>query len=136
MPVTARRSERRVSSSSTTWSISSPYGNRTHPSSVRGWRPLADRRTGQQCVGQELNLHSLIAGGLQPLRLANAQPTPSQLARVGIEPTLIHQGLSLAALPFACQQACSMGIEPMTSTVTGWRALQTAQRGLSVVLSD
>ena len=28
-----------------------------------------------QCVGQESNLHSVAAGGLQPLRLANAQPT-------------------------------------------------------------
>ena len=74
-PVKARRSERRVSTCSTTWSISSPYGNRTHPSSLRGWRPFADRRTGRQCVEQELNLHSVNAGGLQPLRLANAQPT-------------------------------------------------------------
>ena len=31
-----------------------------------------------QCVGQELNLHSVSAGGLQPLRLANAQPTRSR----------------------------------------------------------
>jgi hypothetical protein len=44
-PVKARRSERRVSASSTTWS-SSPYGNRTHPSSSRGWRPDAARPTG------------------------------------------------------------------------------------------
>lgn len=57
-PVTARRSERRVSAGSTTWS-SSPYGNRTHPSSLRGWHPDAARRTGQECVGQELNLHSV-----------------------------------------------------------------------------
>lgn len=56
-PVTARRSERRVSSRSTTWPIS-PYGNRTHPSGLRGRRPFADRRTGRSCVGQELNLHS------------------------------------------------------------------------------
>ncbi len=36
----------------------------------------ADRRTGHiQCAGQELNLHSPKAGGLQPLRLADAQPT-------------------------------------------------------------
>lgn len=28
-----------------------------------------------ECVGQELNLHSLGAGGLQPLGLASAQPT-------------------------------------------------------------
>ncbi len=54
-PVTARRSERRVSSCSTTWPINSPYGNRTHPSGLRGRRPFADRRTGRQCVGQELN---------------------------------------------------------------------------------
>jgi len=28
-----------------------------------------------ECAGQELNLHSPKAGGLQPLGLANAQPT-------------------------------------------------------------
>src|ERR1700704_2774451 len=53
------------------------------------------------------------------------------MARVGIEPTDDHQGLSLAALPVCvpCQQASPMGFEPMTSTVTGWRALQAAPRG-------
>ena len=97
-PVTARRSERRVSSSSTTWP-GSPYGNRTHPSGLRGRRPGADRRTGRQCVGQELNLHSSKAAALQAVRLANAQPAHVlQVARVGIEPTDDHQGLSLAGL--------------------------------------
>src|SRR5262249_61259693 len=71
----ARGSEPRVSSGSTTWPDSSPYGNRTHLAGLRGRCPLAARRTGRQCVGQELNLHSVNAGGLQPLRLANAQPT-------------------------------------------------------------
>ena len=72
-PVTARRSERRVSSSSTTWP-GSPYGNRTHPSGLRGRRPFADRRTGRQCVGQELNLHSSKAAALQAVGLTDAQP--------------------------------------------------------------
>ena len=130
-PVMARRSERRVSSSSTTWP-NSPYGNRTHPSGMRGRRPFADRRTGHECAGQELNLHSSKAAALQAVRLASAQPThvPS-IARVGIEPTDIHQGLSLAALPVCvpCQQASPMGFEPMISTLTGWRALQAAPRG-------
>ena len=76
-PVTARRSERRVSSISTTWP-GSPYGNRTHPSGLRGQRPFADRRTGRQCVGQELNLHSSKAAALQAVRLTSAQPTHSQ----------------------------------------------------------
>ena len=42
-----------------------------------------------------------------------------------------HQGLSLAALPVCvpCQQTSSMRFELMTSTVTGWRALQAAPRG-------
>jgi hypothetical protein len=105
-PVTARRSERRVSSSSTTWPCS-PYGNRTHPSGLRGRRPFADRRTGRQCVGQELNLHSSKAAALQAVRLANAQPAHVlSIARVGIEPTDDHQGLSLAALPVCvpCQR--------------------------------
>src|SRR5206468_11571190 len=62
-------------------------------------------------------------------------PMPSQrvlaVARVGIEPTDDHQGLSLAALPVCvpCRRASPMGFEPMISTVTGWRALQTAPRG-------
>ena len=73
-PVTARRSERRVSSCSTTWPISSPYGNRTHPSSLRGWRPFADRRTGRQCVGQELSLHSFTRVGYSHL----GSPMPSR----------------------------------------------------------
>jgi hypothetical protein len=147
-PVRARRSERRVSSSSTTWPISSPYGNRTHLAGLRGWRPFADRRTGRQCVGQELNLHSAMRVGYSHLgspmpsrREIPSPPTPlpqstggegrNLVARVGIEPTDDHQGLSLAALPVCvpCQQASPMGYEPMTSTVTGWRALQAAPRG-------
>lgn len=131
-PVTARRSERRVSASSTTWPISSPYGNRTHPSGLKGRRPFADRRTGRQCVGQELNLHSSKAAALQAVRLANAQPAHLlSVARVGIEPTDDHQGLSLAALPVCvpCQQASPAGFEPAISTVTEWRALQAAPRG-------
>ena len=130
-PVTARRSERRVSACSTTWPVSSPYGNRNHPSGLWGRRPFADRRMGRQCVEQELNLHSPKAAALQTARLANAQPTHFSVARVGIEPTNIHQGLSLVALPVCvpCQQASPMGFEPMTSTVTGWRALRAAPRG-------
>jgi hypothetical protein len=72
-PVTARRSERRVSASSTTWP-GSPYGNRTHPSGLRGRRPFADRRTGRQCVGQELNLHSVTRVGYSHL----GSPMPSR----------------------------------------------------------
>jgi hypothetical protein len=54
-----------------------------------------------KCVGQESNLHCRQAGGLQPLRHANAQPTricSLEVARVGVEPT-DHEGLSFAALP-------------------------------------
>jgi hypothetical protein len=40
----------------------------------------------ERCAGQELNLQSSKAGGLQPLGLANAQPT-QVIARVGVEPT-------------------------------------------------
>jgi hypothetical protein len=62
-------------------------------------------------------------------------PMPSRriqsVARVGIEPTVDHQGLSLAALPVCvpCRRASPMGFEPMFSTLTGWRALQAAPRG-------
>ena len=54
-----------------------------------------------------------------------------QVARVGIEPTDDHQGLSLAALPVCvpCRRASPMGFEPTISTLTGWRALQAAPRG-------
>ena len=78
-----------------------------------------------QCAGQELNLQSSKAGGLQPLGPANAQPTHEsglrleavglrplsstsslgsqasrlQVAREGVEPTNDHEGLSFAALP-------------------------------------
>ncbi len=68
---------------------SSPYGNRTRITRLRVSRP-AVRRTGHcQCAGQELNLHIPKAGGLQPLELANAQPTHVvfQVAREGVEPT-------------------------------------------------
>ena len=47
-PVRARRSDRRVSTCSTTWPVSSPYGNRTHLSALKGQCPLTDRRT--SCV--------------------------------------------------------------------------------------
>src|SRR5262245_23528242 len=38
-----------------------------------GRMPLNERAS--KCAGQELNLQSPEAGGLQPFRLANAQPT-------------------------------------------------------------
>ena len=49
-----------------------------------------DRRTGHvQCAGQELNLQSPKAGGLQPLRLADAQPTHvDRMAQAGVEPAV------------------------------------------------
>lgn len=69
--------------------------------------------------------------GLDVLSVACLPVPPlGQVARVGIEPTDHHQGLSLAALPVCVPcQASSMGFEPMTSTVTGRRALLTAPRG-------
>ena len=64
-----------------------------------GTGPPAMREIGSECVGTELNRQSLEAGGLQPLELANAQPTQmNQVTRVGVEPT-DHEGLSFAALP-------------------------------------
>ena len=81
--------------------LSDPYGSRTHAARMRVSHP-AVRRTGHvcQCVGTELNRQSPKAGGLQPLGHANAQPTHVvQVARVGVEPTGDHEGLSFAALP-------------------------------------
>ena len=47
----------------------------------------------------EMSAQSPKAGGLQPLELANAQPTQLKtVTRVGVEPT-DHEGLSFAALP-------------------------------------
>src|ERR1700686_3533288 len=74
-PVTARRSERRVSTCSTTWPDRKDESGRMkdesdpellilHPSAFI----LAVRRAGVEPA-------QLYAGGLQPLRLANAQPT-------------------------------------------------------------
>jgi hypothetical protein len=96
-----------------------------------------------ECVGQELNLHSDYAGGLQPLGLANAQPTHlvislRELDGTGGIRTHTHQGLSLAARPvgvpclslvFPNHPAPPMGFEPTVSTLTGWRALRAAPRG-------
>ena len=108
-----------------------PYLNRTRPPGLRGRCSRTNRRTGLQCVGQELNLHSVSRVGYSHL----GSPMPSRrilpVARVGVEPTISHQGLSLVALPVCvpCCRASPMGFEPMISTVTGWRALQAAPRG-------
>src|SRR5260221_5694400 len=151
MPFKARRSKRRVSAGSTTWPCS-PYGNRTHPSGLRGRcpSPIDERASILSASRAALapgEPAQQVAGGLQPLGLANAQPTHFPLAPVGVEPTDDHQALSLAALPslrtvlpHPCPlpkgegkyRTSPMGFEPMTSTVTGWRALQAAPRGQSV----
>ena len=47
-----------------------------------GTGPPAMREIGSECVGTELNRHSPKAGGLQPLELANAQPTRMNLCQV------------------------------------------------------
>ena len=65
-----------------------------------GTGPPAMTEVESECVGTELNRQSPEAGGLQPLELANAQPTQMKLVtRVGVEPT-DHEGLSFAALPY------------------------------------
>ena len=64
-----------------------------------GTGPPAMTEIESECVGTELNRQSPEAGGLQPLELANAQPTQlKSVTRVGVEPTN-HEGLSFAALP-------------------------------------
>ncbi len=56
--------------------VEQPVRELNPPHQIEGLVSYADRRTGHvQCAGQELNLHSPKAGGLQPLRLADAQPT-------------------------------------------------------------
>jgi hypothetical protein len=58
------------------------------------------------------------------------------VARVGVEPTDYHQGLSLAALPVCVpcllspsRPASLAGFEPAVSTVTRWRGLRTPLQG-------
>jgi hypothetical protein len=99
MPLRARRSERRASTSCATWSSSSPCGNRTRLASVRGWHPIPiDERAMLSVRRAGLEPAQPVAGDLQSLGLADAQPTHVSMARAGVEPAG-HQGLSLAALP-------------------------------------
>ena len=57
-----------------------------------GTGPPAMTEIESECVGTELNRQSPEAGGLQPLELANAQPTQLKtVTRVGVEPT-DHEG--------------------------------------------
>ena len=90
--------------------------------------PIDERANQSKCVGQELNLHS--EARLLYRQLGSPMPSRRmiQVARVGVEPTDHHQGLSLVALPVCvpCRRASPVGFEPTTSTVTGWRALQAA----------
>jgi hypothetical protein len=117
---------------------SSPCGNRTRLSSLRGWCP-ADRPTGhlRQCVGQESNLQGPQAGGLQPLGHAHAQPTHENFSSTGGIRTHRTPGFE----PGRCagwrtvpmrRLAPPMGFEPTISTLTGWRALRAALRGQDV----
>ena len=135
-PLRARRSERRVSTSCTTWPcFEQPVRELNPPRQLEGLDPVPiDERAMSKCVGQELNLQASRAGGLQPVGHANAQPTHVvRVAQAGVEPAH-HQGLSLAALPICvpCRmfKASSTGFEPTISSVTGRRALQAAPRGL------
>ena len=65
-----------------------------------------------QCVGQESNLHS-DAGGLQPLGLANAQPTRRSECPAGVEPACpVWKTDAWAARPRALVSAEGEGVEP------------------------
>jgi hypothetical protein len=86
-----------------------------------------------------LNLQSPKAGGLQPLRLANAQPThvSSTDGSRTHKPRRfeLRRFASLrTALSSSVNKASPIGFEPTISTVTGWRALRAAPRGR--VVSD
>ena len=54
---------------------------------------------------------SIRTTGLQPAGPANAQPThiAVRVARVGVEPTNNHEGLSFAALPVCVPCLCTFG---------------------------
>src|SRR5438132_1646678 len=53
------------------------------------------------------------------------------VAGVGVEPTVNHQALDLAALPVCvpCRPAPPTGLEPVVSTLTEWRGLHAPPRG-------
>ncbi len=121
---------------------------------------FSDRPTGQSASGRSRTC-TAFAGGLQALGLANASRRIAacvsrsenltsvkrkQIARVGIEPTDGHQGLSLAALPVCvpCCTACvsrsldvsehktqavaQVGVEPTASLVLSEGGLPIAYR--------
>ena len=121
--------------------VSDPCGNRTRPSSVRGWRPepIDERAVSVRRAGVE---PAMPEGGWVTATWARQCPADANsfsVARVGVEPTDVHQGFghhaqrgrgrftSLRTVP--SPQASPMGFEPTIFAVTGRRALQAAPRG-------
>lgn len=101
-PASFRRKDtgRHARAVSSRWTIS-PF--------VFQWTAWESNPSHRPCKGQ--------AAALQAVRLANAQPTRVvRVARVGVEPTDVHEGLSFAALPVCVPrhlvQASPMGFEP------------------------
>ena len=139
--LTARRSDRRVSTSSTTWSFSSPdqpsvgARNRTRLTRSRVWYPmpideramLSVRRAGVEPANPQG------MAGLRPVGLANAQSSHVlKWRRRESNPQSPRFGLGrFAGLRTApCSlKAPSTGFGPAISCVTGRRALQAAPRG-------
>jgi hypothetical protein len=101
----ARRSERRVFTSFTTW-------------------PLV----GDEGLEPRVRCRASFTGWCR----ANSADHPT--SSTGGSRTHTHQGLSLAAIPVRapCRQAPHTGFEPVTFSVTGKRALLTAPMGLVI----
>src|SRR4051812_4684546 len=105
--------------------MSDPCGNRTRPSSLRGWCPQPiDERAKVGCEGIEpLVIHSACLG-TTVLQTA-AESTTQSVAQAGVEPADTRRfELRRSAGWRTVPQASSTGFEPVISCVTGRRALQ------------
>ncbi len=114
---------------------SSPCGNRTRLSGVRG-RCHCRSTNGLSCGVRRAGVEpAMPGGGWVTATWARQCPAdaddPDPMARVGVEPTG-HRGLSSAAMPVRvpCRPpAPPRGFEPLISSLTTRRALRAAPRG-------
>src|SRR5262249_8764422 len=108
---------------------SGPGGNRTHNTLIKSQVLCRLSYKAGQCVGQESNLHSLSAAGLQPGCLTNAEPTQNRETAAGVEPAWT----GFADQPPIPREhhrrtASSTGFEPVISTLRAWRPLPRPTR--------
>ena len=110
--------------------MSDPCGNRTRPSSLRGWCPEPIDERALQWVVKELNLSSSTLLVLrQRLYRPPQRAQPDQWHRRESNPQTRRFELRRSASWRTVPQASPTGFEPVISCVTGRRALQAAPRG-------